>query len=111
MRTYGFSTNNTAAFRLRESAVSEFHQKQGHSNRPHLRRLDDHLRDVFARACAAKDFDSATDLFEVLEKWHERRLGKFGRERRISEGEMKVMRVELERRMAPGNNPVTHRGS
>src|SRR6185312_9011598 len=48
------------------------------------RRLDDDVEEVFSRACAGNDLESAADLLQLLEKWHARRSSSYGRERRIS---------------------------
>jgi hypothetical protein len=67
------------------------------STRSHRRRLDDQLAAIFHRACASNNLDTAADLLTVLEKWHARRLTKYGRERRVADREIEAMRVELRR--------------
>jgi len=66
---------------------------------PH-RRLYDSLEEVFFRACATDELDSAADLLAVLEQWQQRRASKYGRERQVSDGDVKAMRAELDRKMA-----------
>jgi hypothetical protein len=61
------------------------------------RRLDDAMVAVFERALGANNFDGAADVLEVLEQWHERRAARYGRERRIDDRHLVLMRAELER--------------
>jgi hypothetical protein len=61
------------------------------------RRLDDDILDVFERACATNDLDSATDLLALLEKRHARRAEAYGRERRINASIVQRARRDLER--------------
>jgi hypothetical protein len=59
------------------------------------RRLDDSLVDICSRAVASNNLDGAADLLEIMEKWHERRKVKYGRERRIHDAELTAMRTAL----------------
>jgi hypothetical protein len=52
---------------------------------------------VFDRACVGNNLDAAADVLALLEKWHERRATKYGRERRIDDRDLEVMRAELQR--------------
>jgi hypothetical protein len=61
------------------------------------RRLDDDIEEVFNRAVAGKDAESAGDLLELMEKWHARRQQRYGRERRISGANVQRARLELDR--------------
>jgi hypothetical protein len=65
--------------------------------RRHRRRLGDSLADIFTRAVASNNLDGAADLLTILEKWQQRRVTKYGRERRISDAELKAMRADLDR--------------
>ena len=69
-------------------------------NRRPRRRLDDSLVDIFERAIASNNLDAAADILTILEKWHDRRKSKYGRERRIGDVEMKAMRGDLDRLIA-----------
>jgi hypothetical protein len=61
------------------------------------RRLDDAMVAVFDRACTTNNLDAAADVLEVLLIWHRRRSAKYGRERRISDDQIKSMLAELKR--------------
>ena len=61
------------------------------------RRLDDAMVAVFERACSSNDLDAAADVLALLEKWHERRAAKYGRERRIDDRALEIARAELVR--------------
>ncbi len=61
------------------------------------RRLDDDIEEVFNRAIAANDIESANDLLALMEKWHARRQVRYGRERRISGMGVQRARRELDR--------------
>lgn len=61
------------------------------------RRLDDDLEDVFNRACATRDIESARDLLALMEKWHQRRAERYGRERRINSAALERARAEMNR--------------
>ena len=57
---------------------------------PHERRVsvrllvfDDDIDATFKRACVTNELETATDLLEVLEKCHARRIARYGREGRI----------------------------
>jgi hypothetical protein len=69
-------------------------------NRRPRRRLDDSLVDIFERASASNNLDAAADILTILEKWHDRRKSKYGRERRIGDVELTAMRGGLNRLMA-----------
>jgi hypothetical protein len=102
MRTFGFLVNRSTSLhevRIPGSRLARLHQSL-------KRRLDDDLEDVFARACAMNDLESAGDLLAVMEKWHARRSASYGRERRISGASIERARKELERLcMLHGANP------
>jgi hypothetical protein len=61
------------------------------------RRLSDDVEDVFRRACADNDLQTATDLFAVLEAIHLRLQSAHGRERRVSDRVIRDARDALER--------------
>jgi hypothetical protein len=61
------------------------------------RRLDDAMVAVFERALGANNLDGKADVLEVLELWHQRRAARYGRERRIDDRPLVLMRAELER--------------
>jgi hypothetical protein len=93
MRTFGFLVNKSSALhevRIPGSRLARLHQSL-------KRRLDDDVEEVFQRACATNDLESASDLLSVLEKWHARRSASYGRERRISGASLQRARKELNR--------------
>jgi hypothetical protein len=92
VRTFGISIRRNVGLH-----APSLPDRGGKIKSPSHRRLHDSLEEVFFRACATRDLDSAADLLMVLEKWHERRATRYGRERRISDGGIKMMRAELER--------------
>jgi hypothetical protein len=93
MRTFGFiHTKNT---RLHEVQIPG--ARLARVNQSLKRRLDDEVEEVFSRACATNDLESAADLLALLEKWHERRQAHYGRERRIAGVGLQRARKELER--------------
>jgi hypothetical protein len=65
------------------------------------RRLDDHVAEIFHRACTIKDLEAAADLLALLEKWHFRRATRYGRERRIGDAMMQRARKEAGRLRVP----------
>jgi hypothetical protein len=93
MRTFGFLGGKSMA--LREVPIPG--SRLARVNQALKRRLDDEVEEVFHRACATSDFESAADLLVLLEKWHARRATLFGRERRISGANLQRARKELER--------------
>ena len=93
MRTFGFLVNRTSS--LHEVRIPG--SRLARVNQSLKRRLDDDVEEVFHRACATNDFDAATDLLALLEKWHLRRSASYGRERRISGASLQRARKELER--------------
>ena len=96
MRTFGFLMNKSSG--LHELRIPG--ARMARVNQSLKRRLDDDVEEVFARACATNDLESANDLLTLLEKWHERRSASYGRERRISGASLQRARKELERLMA-----------
>ena len=93
MKAFAFLLNKSAdlhAVRIPGGRMARLNQSL-------KRRLDDDLEDVFHRACATDDLESASDLLTVLEKWHERRSAHYGRERRISGAALERARRELDR--------------
>jgi hypothetical protein len=90
MRSYGFLIGQSAG--LRAVAVPS-----DNSRSLHRRRLDDSLVDTFQRAVASNKLDAAADLLAILEKWHDRRKFKYGRERRIGDADLIAMRADLGR--------------
>ena len=93
MRTFGFiNTKNT---RLHEVQIPG--ARLARVNQSLKRRLDDDVEEVFNRACATNDLESAADLLTLLEKWHARRQASYGRERRITGVGLQRARKELER--------------
>ena len=80
---------------LHEAQVPSF--RLAHPTRAYRRRLDDALEAVFQRACAANQMDAAGDVLAVLEKWHQLRAAKYGKERRIDSRAITAMRAELVR--------------
>ena len=60
-----------------------------------FRRLEDHLEDVFANACAAGHREAAADLLALLEKWHARRAIGTKRERRAKDKSLQRARRGL----------------
>ena len=93
MRTFRFLGGKATT--LREVPIPG--SRLARVNQSLKRRLDDEVEEVFHRACAANDFESAADLLVLLEKWHARRATLFGRERRISSANLQRARKELER--------------
>ncbi len=64
------------------------------------RRLDDQIVDIIVRAMASNRLDDAADLLAMLEKWHDRRKARYGRNRRIDGAELKALRSDLDRVIA-----------
>ncbi len=103
MRTFGFIGNRSS--RVTEVAIPG--ARLARVNQSLKRRLDDDVEEVFNRACASNDLESATDLLALLEKWHTRRSANYGRERRIAGANLQRARKELERLSALHNgNPA-----
>jgi hypothetical protein len=93
MRTFGFiNTKNT---RMHEVQIPG--ARLARVNQSLKRRLDDDVEEVFNRACATNDLESAADLLALLEKWHQRRQANYGRERRIIGAGLQRARKELDR--------------
>jgi hypothetical protein len=93
MRTFGFiNAKNT---RLHEVQIPG--ARLARVNQSLKRRLDDDVEEVFNRACATNDLESAADLLALLEKWHLRRQANYGRERRITGVGLERARKELQR--------------
>ena len=93
MRMFGFRPDLAPNHRAPQitdvrSAFSKLSQR---------RRLDDAMVAVFERALTGNNLDGAADVLAVLEQWHERRAAKYGRERRIDDTHLSVMRTELKR--------------
>ena len=93
MRTFGFIGTKT---RLREE-IQIPGARLARVNQSLKRRLDDDVEEVFSRACASNDLESAADLLALLEKWHARRSSSYGRERRIAGASLTRARKELDR--------------
>jgi hypothetical protein len=93
MRTFGFIGNRTP--RMAETQIPG--ARLARVNQSLKRRLDDDVEEVFNRACATNDLESALDLLALLEKWHARRQANYGRERRITGVGLQRARKELER--------------
>jgi hypothetical protein len=93
MRMYGFRP--AVAPNLRPPQTPDL--RLAISKPSQRRRLDDAMVAVFERALGANNLDGAADVLEVLELWHERRAARYGRERRIDNKHLVVMRAELER--------------
>jgi hypothetical protein len=64
------------------------------------RRLCDDVEDVFYRACAVGDLETAADLATAMENLQARRQQKYGRDRRINDCAIIRARAELDRRRA-----------
>ena len=104
MRTFGFMVKKSAS--LHEVRIPT--ARLARVNQSLKRRLDDDVEEVFHRACATNDLESASDLLALLEKWHARRSASYGRERRISGANLQRARKELERlTMLHGANKAT----
>ena len=93
MRLFGYRA--APALNLRAPQIPDM--RLALSKPSQRRRLDDALVAVFERAVAGNNLDGAADVLEVLEIWHTRRSAKYGRERRIDDTHLTVMRTELER--------------
>ena len=93
MRTFGFIGNKTRG----QSEVQIPGARLARVNQSLKRRLDDDVEEVFSRACASNDLESAADLLVLLEKWHARRSASYGRERRIAGANLARARKELDR--------------
>jgi hypothetical protein len=93
MRTFGFIGNKTT--RMHEVQIPG--ARLARVNQSLKRRLDDDVEEVFNRACATNDLESAADLLTLLEKWHARRQANYGRERRITGAGLERARKELDR--------------
>jgi len=93
MRTFGFVSHRTP--RAQELQIPG--ARLARVNSALKRRLDDDVEEVFHRACATNDLESAADLLTLLEKWHARRSASYGRERRITGANLQRARKELDR--------------
>jgi hypothetical protein len=93
MRTFGFIGSKTT--RMLEVQIPG--ARLARVNQSLKRRLDDDVEEVFNRACATNDLESAADLLTLLEKWHARRQANYGRERRITGVGLQRARKELDR--------------
>ena len=100
MRSFGFLLKNATS--LHEPRIPG--PRLARINQSYRRRLDDGVEEVFHRACATNDLEAAADLLTVMEKWHERRAAKFGRDRRIDEAALQRARRELERLITQRSN-------
>jgi hypothetical protein len=92
MRTFGFIGKKTNYSEIQIPGA-----RLARVNQSLKRRLDDDVEEVFSRACASNDLESAADLLLLLEKWHARRSESYGRERRISGANLMRARKDLER--------------
>jgi hypothetical protein len=108
MRSFGFLVNrNTSLHEVRIPG-----SRMARVNQSLKRRLDDDVEEVFHRACATNDLESAKDLLAVLEKWHARRQALYGRERRISGASVQRARKEVERLcLLHGTDPPAQYGA
>lgn len=93
MRGFGFLVNRTVG--MHETRIPG--ARLARLNQSLKRRLDDDVEEVFNRACATGDLESARDLFGLLERWHGRRAARYGRERRIDSAPLERARKELDR--------------
>jgi hypothetical protein len=93
MRTFGFISGRTKP--LHEVQIPG--ARLARMNQALKRRLDDDVEEVFHRACATNDLESAADLLALLEKWHAKRSSAYGRERRITGVNLQRARKELDR--------------
>ena len=98
MRTFGFIGKSRPHDELQIPGA-----RLARVNQSLKRRLDDDVEEVFSRACASNDLESAADLLVLLEKWHDRRSSSYGRERRISGANLARARKELDRLTALHN--------
>jgi hypothetical protein len=62
------------------------------------RRLVDEVEGAFRHACMYNDLEAAADLLDLLEKWHSRRLSRYGHDRRRDTSYLTRAREELRRR-------------
>jgi hypothetical protein len=93
MRSLSFQVNRLANLR----AARSYEDSTTAAAISPRRRLDDQVEEVFIRACASRDVDAARDLLNLLEKWHTRRLSRYGRERRINGASLERLRKEFDR--------------
>ncbi len=93
MRTFGFIGSKIRS----HNEIQIPGERLARVNQSLKRRLDDDVEEVFSRACASNDLESAADLLNLLEKWHARRSASYGRERRNSGANLVRARKELER--------------
>ena len=91
MRNQGFLHSGTYAF-----SAPRAPNARDPAHTP-LRRLNDDVAAIIIRACATNDLTAATDLLALLEKWHSRRSGLYGRERRVNTSAVQALRSKLER--------------
>ena len=99
MRAFGFMIRNSTSLRPPGSSdVSGIPAgRLSRVRQSFSRRLDDDLEAVFKRACLNNDPEAAADLLVILEKWHSRRVARFGRDRPISDETVQRARSELDR--------------
>ena len=110
MRGHGFLFNDNISFSA-PRAPNTMGQRQTGTPK---RRLDDDIEAIFIRACSANNVEAAADLLTVMEKWHIRRLKKYGRERRINATDLQAARRKLERLAAahpPGGSTAPTQGT
>src|SRR4249920_267508 len=74
MRTFGFIGAKTRP----RNEIEIPGARMARVNQSLKRRLDDDVEEVFSRACATNDLESAADLLLLLEKWHARRSASYG---------------------------------
>ena len=99
MRAFGFVIRNSTSLRppVSSDVAGIPAGRLSQVRQSFRRRLDDDLEAVFKRACLNNDPEAAADLLALLEKWHARRVARFGRERPISDEAVQRARSELER--------------
>ncbi len=93
LKNFGFILGRSSNFRAPAIPVNRLDRV----NSSLKRRLDDDIEEVFSRALAGNDLESASDLLALMEKWHVRRQIRYGRERRISGAGVQRARRELDK--------------
>ena len=61
----------------------------------HRRRVEDDIEVAFHRALSTEQVDAATDILNMLEAWHTRRVNEGVPERQASALDLRVLREEL----------------
>ena len=111
MRAFGILVGGSV--NIREPARVEIQipeSRLARASPPPVQRLDEEIRELFYRACSARDLLKATELLNLAAIWHARRSYADDQARRLDSTHMVRMRGELERlRIMKGIGPVPDR--